>query len=62
MNGNTDQRGLRVVKASYPCVRLCVWGKKRGPVACLSVCKCSTRLHFLCTFTLCLGMLKGDAG
>lgn len=31
MNGNTDQRGLRVVKASYPHVRLCVWGEKKRP-------------------------------
>lgn len=29
MNGNTDQRGLRVVKASYPRVHLCVCGEKK---------------------------------
>lgn len=31
MNGNTDRRGLRVVKASYPRVRLCVCGEKKSP-------------------------------
>lgn len=58
MNGNTDQRGLRVVKASYPRVRLCVCGGKkearRHVYLCANApcwCIIYVLLLFLCTFT-----------
>lgn len=43
MNGNTDQRGLRVVKASCP--RVCVCMQKKRPNGMCMVCVNAPRAH-----------------